>query len=195
MLWKKKTRKEPQAPARVKAAVAQVKAAPKPVKPVPATPKLWTAPAPRPAQKAASEPAPAPAPAAAPAPKPAPAQVSAYGVGPCDAADEAALHAAEQVFDHLQARVRAFQESLPENYELGIQLANFGGERALHVRDMGFRNPSIIEFYGLLDGDRQVAVVQHVSQLNFLLIAVPPAVEDHPYRIGFATDLGGPVVG
>ncbi|MFV0300002.1 MAG: DUF6173 family protein, partial [Paracoccus sp. (in: a-proteobacteria)] len=89
-----------------------------------------------------------------------------------DAADQATLHAAEEVFNHLLARVQEFQANLPEHHELGIQLANFGGERALHVRGMGFRNPSIIEFYGLLDGDRQVTVVQHVSQLNFLLIAV-----------------------
>lgn len=106
-----------------------------------------------------------------------------------DAADQATLHAAEEVFNHLLARVQEFQANLPEHHELGIQLANFGGERALHVRGMGFRNPSIIEFYGLLDGDRQVTVVQHVSQLNFLLIAVPPVPEQAPYRIGFGAEL------
>lgn len=107
-----------------------------------------------------------------------------------DEADQAALHAAEQVFNHLLARVKEFQENLPEHHELGIQLANFGGERALHVRGMGFRNPNIIEFYGLLDGDKRVAVVQHVNQLNFLLIAVPPVAEKKPYRIGFGAALG-----
>ncbi|WBU63309.1 DUF6173 family protein [Paracoccus aerodenitrificans] len=107
----------------------------------------------------------------------------------CDAADQAVIQAAEQVYDHLITRVKDFQATLPENYELGIQLANFGGEKALHVRGMGYRNPSIIEFYGLLDGQAQVAVVQHVSQLNFLLIAVPPVAEQEPYRIGFGADL------
>ena len=107
-----------------------------------------------------------------------------------DEADQAALHAAEHVFNHLLARVKEFQENLPEHHELGIQLANFGAERALHVRGMGFRNPNIIEFYGLLGGDKQVAVVQHVSQLNFLLIAVPPVAEKKPYRIGFGAALG-----
>ncbi len=106
-----------------------------------------------------------------------------------DAADQATLHAAEEVFNHLLARVKEFQANLPAHHELGIQLANYGGERALHVRGMGFRNPNIIEFYGLLDGDRQVTVVQHVSQLNFLLIAVPPVAEQEPYRIGFGAEL------
>lgn len=106
-----------------------------------------------------------------------------------DAADQATLHAAEEVFNHLMGRVKEFQANLPAHHELGIQLANFGGERALHVRGMGFRNPNIIEFYGLLDGDQKVTVVQHVSQLNFLLIAVPPVPEQAPYRIGFGAAL------
>ena len=106
-----------------------------------------------------------------------------------DAADEATLHAAEEVYNHLLARVKDFQSTLPERYELGIRLGNFGGERAVHVRGMGYRNPNIIEFYGLLDGDKQVAVVQHVSQLNFMLLAVPPVAEQPPYRIGFAADI------
>ncbi|SDD32491.1 hypothetical protein SAMN05421538_101370 [Paracoccus isoporae] len=107
----------------------------------------------------------------------------------CDEADQAVMQAAKQVYDHLIARVKAFQESLPEKYELGIQLANFGGERAVHVRGMGYRNPNIIEFYGLLEGQTQVAVVQHVSQLNFMLVAVPPVAEQEPYRIGFGADI------
>ncbi len=106
-----------------------------------------------------------------------------------DAADQATLHAAEEVFNHLVTRVKDFQASLPEHHELGIQLANFGAERAVHVRGMGYRNPNIIEFYGLLDGRTQVAVVQHVSQLNFMLVAVPPVPEQPPYRIGFAAEI------
>lgn len=131
-------------------------------------------------------------PAAKPKPKitPPPVPALAADLWPVeDAADQATLHAAEEVFNHLLSRVREFQENLPEHYELGIQLANFGGERALHVRGMGFKNPNVIEFYGLLDGDRQVTVVQHVSQLNFILIAVPPVAEQQPYRIGFGTEL------
>ncbi|WBU59831.1 DUF6173 family protein [Paracoccus albus] len=106
-----------------------------------------------------------------------------------DEADQATLHAAEEVFNHLLTRVKAFQANLPEHFELGIRLANYGGERAVHVRGMGYRNPNIIEFYGLLGGKQQVAVVQHVSQLNFMLVAVPPVAEQEPYRIGFGAEI------
>lgn len=106
-----------------------------------------------------------------------------------DDADYATLHAAEDVFNHLLARVKDFQATLPENYELGIQLANLGANKAMNVRGMGYRNPNIIEFYGLLDGKTQVAVVQHVSQLSFMLVAVPPVEAEKPYRIGFGADI------
>ncbi|MFV0408564.1 MAG: DUF6173 family protein [Paracoccus sp. (in: a-proteobacteria)] len=112
------------------------------------------------------------------------------GNPPCDEADQATLNAAGLVYEHLLTRVKDFQDTLPKDYELGIQLANFGGERAMHVRGMGYRNPNIIEFYGLLDGATQVAVVQHVSQLNFMMVAVPPpATGDEPYRIGFGAEI------
>ncbi len=108
----------------------------------------------------------------------------------CEEAEQAAmLNAAEDVFNHLLGRVKQFQANLPDDHELGLQLADFGGNRALHVRGMGFKNPNIIEFYGMLDGDRQVAVIQHISQLNFLMIAVPPPADQPPYRIGFGADI------
>lgn len=133
-----------------------------------------------------SAPTPAPAPQASPITVPA----IAEDLWPTEGdADQATLHAAEEVFNHLLSRVKDFQANLPAHHELGIQLANFGAERALHVRGMGFRNPNIIEFYGLLDGDKKVAVVQHVSQLNFLLVAVPPVAQQEPYRIGFGAEL------
>ena len=146
----------------------------------------------KPNTKAAKAPA-----AKKPAEQPAPSAIEMFPVPAIaedlwpqgDAADEATLHAAEEVYNHLLARVKDFQSTLPERYELGIRLGNFGGERAVHVRGMGYRNPNIIEFYGLLDGDKQVAVVQHVSQLNFMLLAVPPVAEQPPYRIGFAADI------
>lgn len=107
----------------------------------------------------------------------------------CDDAEQAAvLTAAEQVFNHILGRVKQFQADLPEDHELGLHLADFGA-RALHVRGMGFKNPNIIEFYGMLDGDKQVAIIQHISQLNFLLIAVPPPADQEPYRIGFGAEL------
>ena len=179
MFKSKKTRTEPQ---------LRKPASPKPELKAPVTA------APKPAAKPAPTPVPPSAPKFAGAPAITPPMIPVPAIAEDlwpqdDAADQATLHAAEEVFNHLLARVKDYQANLPDHHELGIQLANFGGERALHVRGMGFKNPNIIEFYGLLDGDKQVTVVQHVSQLNFLLVAVPPVAEQEPYRIGFGAEL------
>ncbi|MFV0383014.1 DUF6173 family protein [Paracoccus sp. (in: a-proteobacteria)] len=122
--------------------------------------------------------------------KPADLPIIAPGTAICaDGEPPEILHAAEQVFHHILDRVKQFQADLPEDHELGLYLAGFGGGQALHVRGMGYKNPNIIEFYGMLDGNRQVAVIQHISQLNFLLIAVPPPADQPPYRIGFGAEL------
>jgi Family of unknown function (DUF6173) len=91
---------------------------------------------------------------------------------------------AEDIFKHLMQRVRAFQSALDEDQEIGLQLANFGLPAQIHIRSISYRNPNLIEFHGVNADDHEVTLVQHISQLNFLLIAVKP-IEETPYRIGF----------
>lgn len=96
----------------------------------------------------------------------------------------AGRYAAQEVFDYLVQRLRTFQEQLEEDRELGVQLANFGKAAELHVRSIGYSNPNLIEFVGVDGNGDDVSLVQHVSQLNFLLTAVKP-IADEPYRVGF----------
>jgi hypothetical protein len=81
-------------------------------------------------------------------------------------------------------RVEEFQNGLKEDEEIGLQLANYGLAAQLHIRSIGYRNPNLLEFSGLLADGNECILVQHISQLNFMLIALKP-VEDEPYRIGF----------
>lgn len=92
---------------------------------------------------------------------------------------------AEGVFKHLLERMKQFQAQLPKEKEAGLQLANFGLASGLHIRSIAYRNPNIIEFIGV-DADGETALlVQHISQLNFMLTAVSPPKDAEPYRIGF----------
>jgi len=91
---------------------------------------------------------------------------------------------AEGIFNHLTRRVREFEDGLDEDEEIGLQLANFGVAERIHVRSIAYKNPNLVEFTGLIDADKSVVLVQHISQLNFLLIAMKP-VEEEPFRIGF----------
>lgn len=91
---------------------------------------------------------------------------------------------AQDISDHLMGRVKAFQARLSDVEEIGIKLANFGEAAQIHIRSISFKNPNLIEFHGVNAADHEVTLVQHISQLNFLLVAVKP-IEDEPYRIGF----------
>jgi len=91
---------------------------------------------------------------------------------------------ADLVFRHLMQRVEEFQKGLKENEEIGLQLANYGLAAQLHIRSIGFQNPNLLEFSGLTIDGNECILVQHLSQLNFMLIALKP-VEDKPFRIGF----------
>lgn len=96
----------------------------------------------------------------------------------------AGRHDAKEIYDHLVCRVRSFQHNLGDDEEIGLQLANFGLAAQLHIRSIGFQNPNLIEFHGLDPDKNEVTLVQHISQLSFMLIAVKP-FKDEPYRIGF----------
>jgi hypothetical protein len=99
-------------------------------------------------------------------------------------AANAGRYDAALIFKHLMQRVEAFQNNLRGSEEIGIQLANFGLAAQLHIRSIGYKNPNLIEFFGVDPNDNEVTLVQHISQLNFMLIALK-SIEEKPYRIGF----------
>ena len=55
---------------------------------------------------------------------------------------------------------------------------------ALHIQGLGFFAPDLVTFYGADPGGAKTQLVQHVSQLNVMLKAVPKLNEE-PRRIGF----------
>jgi hypothetical protein len=99
-------------------------------------------------------------------------------------AEIAGRYDADLVFGHLMQRIEAYQEGLKEDEEIGLQLANYGLATQLHIRSIGFQNPNLLEFSGLNIDGNECVLIQHLSQLNFMLIALKP-VKDKPFRIGF----------
>ena len=91
---------------------------------------------------------------------------------------------AQDIFNHLKMHLGYFQAALSEVEEIGFKLANFGEASQIHIRSISFHNPNLIEFHGVNSDGHTVMLVQHISQLNFLLVAVKP-IKDKPYRIGF----------
>lgn len=99
---------------------------------------------------------------------------------------------AEWAYERLILYIQTFEESLDDRHEVAMGFA--GGEAGvLRIEGLGFFAPDLLSFYGTDADGARTQLVQHVSQLNVLLRAMPkePARKE-PNRIGFrlAADLG-----
>lgn len=82
--------------------------------------------------------------------------------------------------------IRRFESGLDDNHEVAVKLASFGQSVTLNVTKVGYSNPNLFVFYGFV-GDSPATLIQHISQLSFLLLAVKKADPNAPKRkIGFA---------
>ena len=54
----------------------------------------------------------------------------------------------------------------------------------LRIENVGYWNPDLIKFTGLTGEGHRYELIQHVSQVNLLLVALPKT-QAEPRRIGF----------
>ncbi len=86
----------------------------------------------------------------------------------------------------IMKRIKQFEDNLDTEHEVAIKLASFGYSVTMSVTDIGYSNPSTLVFRGYVD-DQPATLIQHMSQLNFLLLAVKKADPEKPAKkIGFA---------
>lgn len=87
----------------------------------------------------------------------------------------------------LMENIKDFEKQLNLDEEIVLLLASFGQTVRLYVTDIGYANPSLIYFYGFIEGKGiESQLIQHVSQLNFLITSAK-RVDDSiaARRIGF----------
>ncbi|WP_267411858.1 DUF6173 family protein [Pantoea sp. GM_Pan_4] len=83
--------------------------------------------------------------------------------------------------------INNFHKDLGDEFEVGGQLASFGRIIEFHFTNIGYWDPSLISFIGVLEDGSPVELVQHVSQINVLLIKKKRLNLEQPKRpIGFA---------
>jgi hypothetical protein len=99
---------------------------------------------------------------------------------------------AEWAYERIVLYIQKFEETLDANHQIAMGFV--GGEvGTLRIQGMGYFAPDIITFYGEDLHGGKTQLVQHVSQLNVMLVAAPKNDADpEPQRIGFrlATKLG-----
>jgi Family of unknown function (DUF6173) len=119
-------------------------------------------------------------------------RVSAQIIEPSELAP-GAKSPAESTYQRLLKYIGQFEMQLDRDHEVGGRFVSFGDDTHFHIADVGYWNPDIITFDGFDKGGNRVKLIQHVSQLNVLLVAVrkttPPA--EPPRRIGFYLGEGG----
>ncbi|QBY02254.1 hypothetical protein E2K80_17165 [Rhodophyticola sp. CCM32] len=97
---------------------------------------------------------------------------------------------AEWAYERIILYIKTFEEQLDATHEAAM---GFAGSDAglLRIEGMGFFAPDIVTFYGTDGAGLKTQLIQHVSQLNVTLRALPKATDKPAQRIGFqlAADL------
>lgn len=93
---------------------------------------------------------------------------------------------ASTICDDLISLVNQFNESLDQEHEAGIMLASFGQTVTINVTEIGYKEARLIRFKGITDNGSAVELIQHTTQLNFLLVALKREQPEEPKKqIGF----------
>lgn len=93
---------------------------------------------------------------------------------------------ASDFYQRLIEYIQAFDDTLTDEFSVGMKLVSFDQIITFSVTDLGFYNPSLICFYGKLEDESPVQLIQHISQINFLLMAIKrPDPEMPKQSIGF----------
>lgn len=92
---------------------------------------------------------------------------------------------AQWAYERVVLYLKNFEEQLDNEHEVAM---GFTGTEAgvLRIEGMGYFDPDIVTFYGADQTGGRTQLIQHVSQLNVVLRALPKRVENAaPNRIGF----------
>uniref|UniRef100_UPI003FEF14D9 DUF6173 family protein n=2 Tax=Megasphaera TaxID=906 RepID=UPI003FEF14D9 len=79
---------------------------------------------------------------------------------------------ASDMYQRIVALINNFESGLPDDMQAGGRLVS-AGDITFSIQDIGYWDPNMIVFYGELSDGSAVELVQHISQLNLLLVAVP----------------------
>lgn len=103
------------------------------------------------------------------------------------AAEIAMANSAEAISQKLLEAIRAYQRSLPDKDDVALQLVSFGINTTIFVERIGYIGSSLVVFGGKDNSGNPLELIQHISQLSFLMMVSPkPSVEAPKRRIGFA---------
>jgi hypothetical protein len=90
---------------------------------------------------------------------------------------------ADKMYERLVHQINEFEKDLKPNEEVGARLAQFGQSILIRIDDISWHNPHLIIFEGTTERGDRCRLLQHMNQVNVLLVALPAVGE--PKKIGF----------
>lgn len=118
-------------------------------------------------------------------PVPVTAWSSSDGVEALDPATLQSGNPAEWAYKRLCRLIHEFESKLTPDEEVGATIVGAPGEGSFRVDDIGYWGPDLILFYGKNQHGRPLRLIQHYTQLDVVLTAMPRVTEPEPRRIGF----------
>lgn len=88
-------------------------------------------------------------------------------------------------FEIIKKYIQEFEENLDIEHTVGVKLTNFGQTILMYVDEITYEKSVVLVFKGTVNGEK-ATLIQHINQLNFLLIALPIEKEKPKRKIGFA---------
>lgn len=94
---------------------------------------------------------------------------------------------ADWKYEKIMEEIAEYEAKLDNDHEIALRLASFGSSTVMVVTSVGYQNPDMLYFYVFVNG-KNAQLIQHVSQLNFLITSVEREDKTKPARrIGFRT--------
>lgn len=96
---------------------------------------------------------------------------------------------AQIVAESIHQEILNYQNNLPDTEDVAMSIVQFNESITIFVDSIGYIGYNLIRFGGKDNLGKPMELIQHVSQLNFLLMVVPKLEQETPKRkIGFVTE-------
>lgn len=92
---------------------------------------------------------------------------------------------AQWAYERIILYIQNFEKQLDGDHEVGLGFVG-GDAGVMKIEGLGYFDPDIVTYYGTNGAGAKTQLVQHVSQLNVMLVSSPKNVDQaEPNRIGF----------
>lgn len=80
---------------------------------------------------------------------------------------------ARQIASRLYEAVINYQKSLSNAQDVALQIVHFNTNTIIVVENIGYIDYSLVVFRGKDNNGRPIELIQHISQINVLMTAIP----------------------